>query len=146
MIPPEKETEKTVHRRELKKIHDTRMVFPRAITSIAGCGGAGIGNDNGKSNGASAYDCSNSGANDDGEINAWDDPQIFQAIQTTGRKQIVMTDIVTLNVRASYEVFAVLDASATFSRRVRNFALAQMVQTGVQPMSFFSVVTELARA
>ncbi|ORX82744.1 Isochorismatase hydrolase, partial [Basidiobolus meristosporus CBS 931.73] len=76
----------------------------------------------------------------DGEINAWDNPDIVRAIKATGRKQIVMAGIVTdicvtfpalSAVQEGYDVFAVIDASETFNQGVRDVAVAIMVQGGV---------------
>jgi nicotinamidase-related amidase len=89
-----------------------------------------------------------------GQINAWDNPDFVRAIEQTGRRQLVIAGVVTdvcvafpaLSAReAGYEVFAVVDASGTFNKAVRDAALIRMAQAGVQMMNWFSVACELHR-
>jgi nicotinamidase-related amidase len=89
-----------------------------------------------------------------GQINAWDNKDFVKAIEKTGKKQLIISGIVTdvcvtfvaLSAKkASYEVFVVTDASGTFSEPVRNSALMRMQQGGVQLMTWFAVACELGR-
>lgn len=48
-------------------------------------------------------------------------------------------------VAAGYEVYAVVDASGTFSPLMKDLAVSRMVQAGVIPMTTFAVGCELQR-
>ncbi|MBS4223024.1 isochorismate family cysteine hydrolase YcaC [Lederbergia citrea] len=89
-----------------------------------------------------------------GQINAWDNEDFVKAIEATGKKQLIIAGVVTdvcvafpalSAVNAGYEVFAVTDASGTFSQQVANAAMLRMAHAGVQLMSWFSVASELQR-
>ncbi|CAO3695604.1 unnamed protein product [Rhizopus stolonifer] len=89
-----------------------------------------------------------------GQINAWDSKEFVDAVKKTGKKQLVVSGIVTdvcvtfvaLSAkRAGYEVFVVTDASGTFNEAVRDASWLRMQQGGVQLMNYFSVACELAR-
>jgi nicotinamidase-related amidase len=89
-----------------------------------------------------------------GQINAWDNKDFVKAIEKTGKKQLVISGIVTdvcvtfvaLSAKkAGYEVFVVTDASGTFSEPVRESAWLRMQQGGVQLMNWFAVACELGR-
>jgi nicotinamidase-related amidase len=63
-----------------------------------------------------------------GQINAWDNEDFVQAVKGTGRKQLVITGVVTdvcvtfpalSAAQAGYEVFVVTDASGTQLNRAR---------------------------
>ncbi|TKJ02394.1 isochorismatase family protein, partial [Bacillus cereus] len=62
-----------------------------------------------------------------GQINAWDNDDFVKAIEDTGKKQLIIAGVVTdvcvafpalSAIKAGYEVFAVTDASGTFSKQV----------------------------
>jgi nicotinamidase-related amidase len=89
-----------------------------------------------------------------GQINAWDNKDFVAAIEKTGRKQLIIAGVVTdvcvafpalSAIEAGYQVFAVVDASGTFNKDVRDAALMRMVEAGVQPMNWFAVACELHR-
>jgi nicotinamidase-related amidase len=89
-----------------------------------------------------------------GQINAWDDERFVQAIKKTGKKQVIISGIVTdvcvtfvaLSAKkAGYEVFVVTDASGTFSEAVRDASWLRMQQAGVQLTNWFAVACELGR-
>jgi nicotinamidase-related amidase len=89
-----------------------------------------------------------------GQINAWDDADFVKAIAATGKKQLVVSGIVTdvcvtfvsLSAKkAGYEVFVVADASGTTSEAVRDAALLRMQAGGIQLMNWFAVACELGR-
>jgi nicotinamidase-related amidase len=89
-----------------------------------------------------------------GEINAWDNAEFVKAIRATGKKQLVVSGIVTdvcvafvaLSAKkAGFDVFVVTDASGTFSEPVRDAALLRMQLGGVQLTNWFAVACELAR-
>jgi len=87
-----------------------------------------------------------------GEINAWDNADFVAAVEKTGRKKLLVAGIstevclafVALSAKqAGYEVYAVLDASGTWDKRVEDAAIARMVQAGVIPMTWVGVGAEL---
>ncbi len=89
-----------------------------------------------------------------GQINAWDNADFVKAIEKTGRKQLIIAGVVTdvcvafpalSAIEAGYDVYAVVDASGTFNKDVRDGALLRMTQAGVQTMNWFSVACELHR-
>jgi len=87
-----------------------------------------------------------------GQINAWDNQDFVDAVNATGRKKLIIsgvsTDVcltfVSLSaLAAGYDVYAVIDASGTWSPMMNTLATARMVQAGVIPMTFFATVAEL---
>lgn len=89
-----------------------------------------------------------------GQINAWDNDEFVKAIESTGKKQLIIAGVVTdvcvafpalSAINAGYEVFVVTDASGTFSKQVADAALMRMAHGGVQLMNWFSVAAELQR-
>src|SRR5699024_10755098 len=60
-----------------------------------------------------------------GEINAWDNPEFVAAVKATGKKQLIIAGTITSvcmafpaisAVAEGYQVFAVIDASGTYSK------------------------------
>ncbi|KAI9254695.1 hydrolase [Helicostylum pulchrum] len=89
-----------------------------------------------------------------GQINAWDDPKFVKAVKKTGKKQLIVSGIVTdvcvafvaLSAKkAGYEVFAVIDASGTFNEAARDAAWLRMQAGGVQLINWLAVASELGR-
>jgi len=89
-----------------------------------------------------------------GEINAWDNEDFVNAVEQTGRKQLIIAGVVTdvcvtfpalSALEAGYEVFVVTDSSGTFNPDVREAAWKRMAEAGVQLMNWFSVACELHR-
>ncbi|KAI9361890.1 isochorismatase family protein [Pilaira anomala] len=89
-----------------------------------------------------------------GQINAWDDPNFVKAVKKTGKKQLIISGIVTdvcvtfvaLSAKkAGYEVFVVTDASGTFSEAVRDASWLRMQAGGIQLTNWFAVACELGR-
>lgn len=89
-----------------------------------------------------------------GQINAWDNADFVQAIEATGRKQLIIAGVVTevcvafpalSAIEAGYEVFVIADASGTFNDISRNAAWNRMSQAGVQLMNWFAAASELHR-
>ena len=89
-----------------------------------------------------------------GNINAWDNEDFVNAVQQTGRKQLIIAGVVTevcvafpalSAIEAGYDVFVVTDASGTFNEVTRHAAWARMATAGVQLMSWFGVACELHR-
>ena len=89
-----------------------------------------------------------------GEINAWDNPDFVAAVEATGKKQLIIAGTITSvcmafpsisAVHAGYQVFAVVDASGTYSKMAEEITLARVVQAGVVPMDTAAVASELQR-
>ena len=87
-----------------------------------------------------------------GEINAWDNPDFVQAVKDTGKKQLIIAGTITsvcmafpsiAAVAAGYQVFAVVDASGTYSKMAEEITLARMMQAGVVPIDTAAVASEL---
>jgi nicotinamidase-related amidase len=89
-----------------------------------------------------------------GQINAWDDKDFVAAVKKTGKKQLIISGIVTdvcvtfvsLSAKkAGYEVFVVTDASGTFNEAIRDASWLRMQAGGIQLMNWFGIACELAR-
>ena len=89
-----------------------------------------------------------------GEINAWDNPDFVAAVTATGRKQLIIAGTITsvcmafpaiAAVHDGYQVFAVVDASGTYSKMAQEITLARIVQAGVVPMDTAAVASELQK-
>ncbi|MCS5961195.1 isochorismatase family protein [Klebsiella pneumoniae subsp. pneumoniae] len=90
-----------------------------------------------------------------GEINAWDNPEFVAAVKATGRKTLIIAGTITSVCMAAfpaiaavadgYKVFAVIDASGTYSKMAQEITLARVVQAGVVPMDTAAVASELQR-
>lgn len=87
-----------------------------------------------------------------GEINAWDNPDFVGAVEATGRKTLIIAGTLTSVCMAfpaisaahdGYKVFAVVDASGTYSKMAQEITLARVVQAGVVPMDTAAVASEL---
>ncbi|MBB3473545.1 isochorismatase family protein [Sphingomonas sp. BK345] len=87
-----------------------------------------------------------------GEINAFDNADFAAAVKATGRKKLLIAGISTevclafaaLSAKElGYEVYAVLDASGTWDKRVEDVAIARMVQAGIIPITWVGVGAEL---
>ena len=89
-----------------------------------------------------------------GEINAWDNPDFVAAVKATGRKTLIIAGTITSvcmafpsisAVHDGYKVFAVVDASGTYSKMAQEITLARIVQAGVVPMDTAAVASELQK-
>lgn len=89
-----------------------------------------------------------------GEINAWDNPDFVAAVKATGRRQLIIAGTITSvcmafpaisAVHDGYQVFAVVDASGTYSKMAQEITLARVVQAGVVPMDTADVASELQK-
>lgn len=89
-----------------------------------------------------------------GEINAWDNADFVAAVEATGRKTLIIAGTITSvcmafpaisAVHAGYKVFAVVDASGTYSKMAQEITLARVVQAGVVPMDTAAVASEIQR-
>jgi nicotinamidase-related amidase len=89
-----------------------------------------------------------------GEINAWDNPDFVAAVKETGRKTLIIAGTITSVCMAfpaiaaayeGYKVFAVVDASGTYSKMAQEITLARVMQAGVVPMDTAAVASELQK-
>jgi nicotinamidase-related amidase len=89
-----------------------------------------------------------------GEINAWDNPDFVAAVKATGRKTLIIAGTITsvcmafpaiAAVHEGYKVFAVIDASGTYSKMAQEITLARILQAGVVPMDTAAVASELQK-
>lgn len=89
-----------------------------------------------------------------GEINAWDNPDFVAAVAATGKKQLIIAGTITSvcmafpslsAVAAGYQVFAVIDASGTYSKMAQEITVARMMQAGVVPVDVAAVASELQK-
>lgn len=90
-----------------------------------------------------------------GEINAWDNPDFVAAVKATGRKTLIIAGTITSVCMAfpsisavydGYKVFAVVDASGTYSKMAQEITLARVTQAGVIPMDTAAVASEIQRS
>jgi nicotinamidase-related amidase len=89
-----------------------------------------------------------------GQINAWDNPDFVAAVRATGRKTLITAGTITsvcvafpaiAAAHEGYKVFAVVDASGTYSKMAEEITLARIVQAGVVPMDTAAVASELQK-
>lgn len=89
-----------------------------------------------------------------GEINAWDNPEFVAAVKASGKKQLIIAGTITSvcmvfpaisAVADGYQVFAVIDASGTYTKMAQEITLARVVQAGVVPMDTAAVASELQK-
>lgn len=85
-------------------------------------------------------------------INCWDDGNIIRAIETSGRRKLLMAGHlmeVSLVFPAlcaledGYEVYVVEDASAGMTVHSHEVAMERMIQAGVVPVTWAQVMCEL---
>jgi nicotinamidase-related amidase len=88
------------------------------------------------------------------QINAWEDIEFRNAVEATGRRNLIMTALwtevcltfPTLDaLRAGYEVYPVVDAVGGTSLEAHRAGLERIVQAGAQPISWVSMACELQR-
>lgn len=89
-----------------------------------------------------------------GEINAWHNQDFVNAVKATGRNTLIIAGTITSVCMAfpaisavadGYKVFAVIDASGTYSKMAEEITLARVVQAGVVPMDTAAVASEIQR-
>ncbi|BCL74721.1 hydrolase [Jeongeupia sp. HS-3] len=89
-----------------------------------------------------------------GEINAWDNPEFVAAVKETGRNTLIIAGTITSVCMAfpsisavyeGYKVFAVIDASGTYSKMAQEITLARVVQAGVVPIDTAGVCSEIQK-
>jgi nicotinamidase-related amidase len=89
---------------------------------------------------------------DRSKVNAWDEPRIPEVIAATGRKKLIVAGVSTevsvafpaiSATAAGYDVYAAIDASATFSETKRTTGILRMVQAGVIVTDYASIAVEM---
>jgi len=89
-----------------------------------------------------------------GQINAWDTPDFVAAVKATGRTTLIIAGTITsvcmafpciYAVHDGYKVFAVVDASGTYSKMAQEITLARIVQAGVVPIDTAAVCSEIQK-
>jgi nicotinamidase-related amidase len=87
-------------------------------------------------------------------LNAWEDIDFRDAVEATGRRNLIMTALWTEiclvlasldALRAGYEVYPVVDAVGGTSLEAHRAGLKRIVQAGAQPISWVSMACELQR-
>ena len=87
-------------------------------------------------------------------MNSWEDDAFVAAVKATGRKTLIIAGTITsvcmafpaiAAVADGYKVFAVIDASGTYSKMAQEITLARVVQAGVVPMDTAAVASEIQR-
>ncbi len=87
-----------------------------------------------------------------GQINAWDHEGFVAEVKKTGRKKLILAGVSTdvclafaaiSAVEDGFDVYAVLDASGTWSSLVAQVATLRMMQAGVIPITWVAVAAEL---
>ncbi len=89
-----------------------------------------------------------------GEINAWDDPRFKEAVETTGRKKLIIagisTDVCLLfpvlsAISEGYDVYAVFDSSGTWNDIAQQATMMRLSQAGCKTTNWVSVAAELQK-
>jgi nicotinamidase-related amidase len=87
-------------------------------------------------------------------MNSWEDPEFVAAVESTGRKKLVIAGLwtevcvvfPTLDaLRAGYQVYVVVDAIGGVSRVAHESAMQRMIQAGATPISVLALACELQR-
>jgi nicotinamidase-related amidase len=87
-----------------------------------------------------------------GEINAWNNKDFVAAVKKTERKKLIVAGISTEvcvafvalpALRDGRDVYAVIDASGTWSKLIADTAVQRMTQAGVVPITWIGVAAEL---
>ncbi|EJP61978.1 isochorismatase family protein [Beauveria bassiana ARSEF 2860] len=89
-----------------------------------------------------------------GQINAMDNEDFASAVRATGKKQVVISGVLTevcvafpalSLIEEGYDVFVVTDASGTFAEHTREAAHKRMAQAGCQLLNWAAISAELHR-
>jgi nicotinamidase-related amidase len=87
-------------------------------------------------------------------MNSWEDEKFVAAVQTAGRKKLIMAALWTEvclafpaldAIKAGYEVYAVEDASGGTSVAAHNAAMRRIEQAGAVPVTSLQVLLEFQR-
>ena len=84
-------------------------------------------------------------------FDAFEDKEVFNAVNKTGRKQLVLSGLWTSmcmsltalrGLREGFDVFGVMDAASSESADAHNMAIQRMTQAGVVPCTWMQTVSE----
>jgi len=84
-------------------------------------------------------------------FDAFDDEDVLNAVNMTGKKQLVLTGLWTSmcfaftalhGLREGFDVFGVMDAAGSESPDAHNTAVQRMIQAGVVPCTWMQTVSE----
>ncbi len=84
-------------------------------------------------------------------FDAFDDQEVFSAVEQTGKKLLVLSGLWTSmcfaftalrGLREGFDVFGVMDAAGSESLDAHNTAVQRMVQAGVVPCTWMQTVSE----
>jgi nicotinamidase-related amidase len=84
-------------------------------------------------------------------FDAFDDEDVLNAVNRTGKKQLVLTGLWTSmcfaftalhGLREGFDVFGVMDAAGSESPDAHNTAVQRMIQAGVVPCTWMQTVSE----
>jgi nicotinamidase-related amidase len=87
-------------------------------------------------------------------MNSWEDQEFVAAVESTGRKKLVIAGLWTEvcvvfpaldALRAGYQVYVVVDAIGGVSRVAHESAMQRMIQAGAIPISVLALACELQR-
>jgi nicotinamidase-related amidase len=87
-------------------------------------------------------------------VNAWDEPRIVKAVESTGRKKLIIAGIslevcvafpAVSAIDAGYDVYAAIDASGTFSEAKRTAGLLRLTQSGVIVSDYATLMVEILK-
>lgn len=87
-----------------------------------------------------------------GQINSWDNPEFVKAVEATGRKTLVMAATLSNVCLAfpavsaaadGYKVYALMDASGSWSAFSKDIVLARLTQAGVIPTDIIALISEM---
>lgn len=87
-------------------------------------------------------------------MNSWEDPDFRAAVESSGRKKLIIAGLwtevcvafPTLDaLRAGYEVYVVTDAIGGVSKVAHESAMQRMIQAGAVPITVLGVACELQR-
>ena len=91
---------------------------------------------------------------DRNSVNAWDDPKVAGAMESTGRKKLIFAGV-SLEVCAAlpaitaiskgYEAYVAVDACGTFSQTKREAGLMRMQQAGVILSDYATLAVEILK-
>ncbi|WP_298212223.1 hydrolase [Acidovorax sp.] len=87
-------------------------------------------------------------------LNSWEDPDFRAAVETTGRKKLIVAGLWTEicvafpvldALHAGYEVYVVEDAIGGVSKTAHDAAMRRMEQAGARPITVIGLAGELQR-
>ncbi|MCC5653851.1 isochorismatase family protein [Nostoc sp. XA013] len=87
-------------------------------------------------------------------INTWEDPNVTDVVNKSGRKQLILAALYTEICLAmpaiqalgeGYKVFIVTDASGGVTAEAHDMAVRRMVQAGAVPINWMAVLAEWQR-